>query len=104
VIVEVPERIEIEGGDGIRLTWADGTTTLLTAAGLRASCPCAECAQPIEARDLTAKVAAMSPWTIAGAELVGDYALGLVFEPDGHGTGIYTFDLLASLVGREPGP
>lgn len=100
--MEVPERISVEGGEHVRLDWADGTTTLLTAAGLRAACPCATCSQPSEARGLSARVAEMAPWRIAGAKLVGEYALGLVFEPDGHSTGIYTFAVLASLGGREP--
>jgi DUF971 family protein len=36
---------------------------------------------------------------IAEARIVGDYALGITFSPDGHGTGIFTYDLLRSLSG-----
>lgn len=35
--------------------------------------------------------------TIDGAHVVGSYALGLTFAPDGHRTGIFPFDLIASL-------
>lgn len=98
--VEVPRRISVEGGAYLRLTWAGGAETVLTAAGLRLSCPCAVCAGPGGAPALGTDPAA---WRIAGAELVGEYALRLVFEPDGHETGIFSFDLLAALGGRETG-
>jgi DUF971 family protein len=100
--VEVPERIEVTGGEYVRLTWPDGTASVLTAAGLRASCPCAACGEPGAAARLAADVAG-SAWRIVTAELVGDYALGLTFEPDGHATGIYTFEVLAALGGRGGG-
>ena len=41
---------------------------------------------------------------IDGAHLVGSYALGLTFAPDGHRTGIFPFDLIASLGGAYDDP
>jgi DUF971 family protein len=100
-VVEIPERIEVRSGDYLEITWPDGATAVLTAAGLRASCPCATCGEPETAARLAATVAGRE-WKIAEATLVGDYALGLTFEPDGHSTGIYTYAVLAGLSGRGP--
>jgi DUF971 family protein len=85
--MNAPARIEVRS-EGISLAWEDGSSTLLDAATLRAGCPCAACsgAPP-------AGVGAV----ISSASIVGDYALGIVFGPDGHATGIFPYDLLREL-------
>jgi ATP-binding protein involved in chromosome partitioning len=85
--MEAPVRIEVDRGV-LGVVWEDGTTNTITAQELRAACPCAGCREtstaPAEA-------------TIETAHVVGDYALGVVFGPDGHATGIFTYDLLGGL-------
>ena len=44
--VPVPEKIEVEGGATVTLTWDDGTTSEFAAAELRAACQCASCREP----------------------------------------------------------
>ena len=100
--VEVPERIEIEGGSGVEFTWPDGAVTRLTAAELRAACQCASCREPDGMERTAAVLAGAVPVTIAEAKLVGGYAINFVFGPDGHGTGIYPFTSLRSLQDGEP--
>ncbi|MDJ0959497.1 MAG: DUF971 domain-containing protein [Acidimicrobiia bacterium] len=95
--MELPERIEVEGGDEVILTWADGHVGRLSAAELRAACQCASCREPDGMRRTTEVLAGAVPVTIAEAKLVGGYAINFVFAPEGHGTGIYPFTGLRSL-------
>jgi DUF971 family protein len=96
--MNIPERLEVtEDGALLRITWAGGRRSDLPAAALRSACPCASCGEPVGRSNLQRTLAASTPVTIAGAALVGSYALGVTFAPDGHRTGIFPFDLLASL-------
>jgi ATP-binding protein involved in chromosome partitioning len=95
--MEVPARIEIEDGTRVLLAWEDGSVAELTASQLRAECRCAACREPEGAARTNAVVAGPVPITITDARLVGGYAVSFVFGPDGHGTGIFSFDLLRSL-------
>ncbi len=101
--MEVPDRIEVEGGTVVVLTWEDDTTTRLTAPQLRAACQCAGCREPSGMAQTETVLASPIAVTITDTRLVGGYALNFVFAPDGHGTGIYSFDALRSL-GDEPEP
>jgi DUF971 family protein len=88
--VDIP--VEIARGDGSRLTitWSDGRVDHLTALALRGACPCAACQG----------AAAAGPGTTVGqVRAVGGYAIALAFLPDGHSTGIYTYELLRALGG-----
>ncbi|OFW49201.1 MAG: hypothetical protein A2146_00190 [Actinobacteria bacterium RBG_16_67_10] len=86
--METPVRIEVKPA-AIDLVWADGATTRLDASTLRAACPCAACKGAAVPRVVAAG--------ILSARVVGDYALGITFAPDGHATGIFPYDLLRSL-------
>ncbi len=98
--MDVPERIEVEGGDRVMLTWPDGRHQVLTARELRTHCPCATCRDPAGAERTALTLGGPVPVEITDAKLVGDYAINFVFAPDGHHTGIFAFDYLSSL---EPG-
>lgn len=93
----VPQRIEVIDGEQVELTWEDGVVSQLDAATLRGACQCATCREPAGEAAIEAVLAGSDPVKIAGAELVGGYALQFVFEPDGHGTGIYPFTALREL-------
>ncbi|HEX9977553.1 MAG TPA: DUF971 domain-containing protein [Acidimicrobiia bacterium] len=86
--MEAPVRIEV-GSDAIDLVWPDGSSASLDAVALRRACPCAACK--------SAPKGSVAVAGIAEARIVGDYALGITFSPDGHGTGIFSYDLLRSL-------
>ncbi len=95
--MEVPARIEVEGGERVALTWPDGAHQELTARVLRAACPCATCRDPAGAERAKLTLGGPVPVTITDAKLVGDYAINFVFAPDGHHTGIFSFDYLRTL-------
>lgn len=93
--MEVPARLEVEEGERLVLTWENGSRTVLGARQLRAACHCASCRTESGRRATEAVL--QGEVKIADARLVGAYALGLTFEPDGHRTGIFSFELLREL-------
>ncbi len=95
--MDIPARIEVEGGTQVVITWEDGSRQELSARELRAACPCASCRDPAGAERVQLLLNGPVPVTIDEAKLVGDYALGLVFAPDAHRTGIFSFDYLRGL-------
>lgn len=95
--METPIRIEIEAGERVVLTWEDRPDTTLSARRLRAACQCASCREASGRAATDAVLAGERPIRIRESRLVGAYAMNFVFEPDGHGTGIYTFDMLREL-------
>ncbi len=86
--MEVPQRIEVEDRAEMTITWEDDRVDRFSAALLRSACPCAGC------REVSS---AASDTTIDGVRMVGNYAIGVTFGPDGHATGIYPYELLRSL-------
>jgi DUF971 family protein len=95
--VNVPERIEVQDGSQVVIGWHDSPTVEVSAAALRAACPCAGCREPDGIEQTRLVLEGEIPVTITDASLVGGYAVSFVFAPDGHGTGIYPFDALAGL-------
>ena len=83
-----PLRIEVIDSTELQIEWADGATTSMTAAQVRAVCPCASCGTR-PAWDRTP--GASADVTIDSAALVGSYGVSFVFGPNGHSTGIYSF-------------
>ncbi len=92
--MDVPARIEVEGGRELVLTWSDGTTTTLSALMLRANCHCATCLGP---EGIPSGAGNAGDVRILDTTLVGAYALNFTFSPDHHHTGIYPFDRLRAL-------
>jgi DUF971 family protein len=85
----------------LEIVWADGHRSVYPLAGLRNVCPCAECRGGHEAMGLPVDRAVLharpdKPWQIAGAELVGNYAMSFTWA-DGHDAGIYTWTFLRDL-------
>lgn len=88
-------------GDGLRIDWNDGASTVVSWRTLRTNCPCATCneervkpADPF--RVLSAQEAAAGPPTPTGMKPLGHYAYQIAWN-DGHDTGIYPIELLRSL-------
>lgn len=78
----------------LRLTWSDGRTSELDYDTLRGYCPCAMC-QGHFASELRFHPPP-SPVDLTSIAPVGNYGLSLVFS-DGHGTGIYRYELLLEI-------
>ena len=95
--METPTRIQIEEGERVVLTWEERPATTISARRLRAACQCASCREPSGRAATEAVLGGDRPIRIRETHLVGAYAMNFVFEPDGHGTGIYTFDMLREL-------
>lgn len=91
-----PRSIEKVEDAELRIVWDDGHETALDFALLRRQCPCAACKDEWTGEALLDP--ASVPETVAAirADTVGNYALSFTFS-DGHGTGIYTFEMLRKL-------
>ena len=93
-------------GDGLKIEWTDGLTTVVPWQKLRSHCPCASCNEerakpPDPFRILTPQeVAAGAPAPVAMVP-IGHYAYQIRWN-DGHDTGIYPIDLLRALSTDEP--
>lgn len=94
-----------QGDKAIEIRWNDGQLDVWTAAKLREACPCATCREKQRAKEEKSQNAKSSmllpvlsqeeaaPLKIAAMEPVGGYAYRIRFS-DGHGSGIYPFELL----------
>ena len=82
------------------LVWDNGTEQRFSARALRTACPCAACNEPEGARSLAVLLREPIEVKIGDAELVG-YGINLTFRPDGHRTGIFSYDYLRSLKDRD---
>jgi DUF971 family protein len=80
-----PRRIEFE--------WEGGDRSWLTAAELRALCPCAACVDELTGVRRHDPGSVPDDLEHRGVRLVGNYALTMTFS-DGHGTGIFPFTFL----------
>ncbi len=97
--VEVDE-IEIDRDRHVHIVFADGYAAHFDVEPLRLACPCAQCRAR---RDAGRPVAASGPPVeVADARLVGAWGLGIEWN-DGHGTGIYAWDVLRAWAERGDG-
>jgi DUF971 family protein len=88
-------------GDGLRIDWADGTSTFAEWKHLRANCPCAGCLDeksrpPDPLRVLSVREVEAGPPAPVAMTPVGHYAYQITWT-DGHGAGIYTLETLRVL-------
>ncbi|MCL4857772.1 MAG: DUF971 domain-containing protein [Caldilineaceae bacterium] len=94
-----PKEITVDRNAGLlRMTWADDHASEYPLRWLRANCPCATCREERRAAvmntdPLRLHTGPAPSTTIAGAELVGNYAVRLRWS-DGHDTGIFAFGAL----------
>ena len=83
---------ELLVGPSLKILWQDGRKQSLSAAYLRAKCPCETC----KLSTIELKPEMYPGLSVDGFEPVGRYALQLHFS-DGHRYGAYSFDLLQTL-------
>ena len=94
-----PKDITIDrAGSLLSLTWVDGHVSEFPLRWLRANCPCATCRDERRSAALETDLLKLSSGPlpsieIANAELVGNYAIRLVWT-DAHDAGIYAFSIL----------
>jgi len=97
-----PTRLDLDRDKGLTIEWEDGTTSFYPVAHLRRLSPSAEQRElrtEIERNPLTvlpAADAAEGPLRAESAELVGNYAVRIIFS-DGHHTGLYSWDYLRTI-------
>ena len=97
-----PLELDLDRSRQLRIRWSDGCESVLPLTVVRRNCPCATCrAQREEAARNPLRVVVpprneADLFTAADAQLVGRYALRIVWQ-DGHETGIYDFATLRRL-------
>jgi DUF971 family protein len=83
--------------DGILIEWDDhGHQGFFPARTLRLACPCAACVEEMSGRPLLDPITVPATIKPVALALAGAYGLRVQWS-DGHGTGIYTFELLHRL-------
>jgi DUF971 family protein len=92
--VHEPAAIDLDRERGLTIAWDDGMVSHYELEELRVNCPCAEC-RGLRERDQAVWPTPTSPTPLRaeGAELVGAWGLTISWN-DGHGTGIFTWDVL----------
>ena len=94
IMRDAPTDIKLKRAEGIlEITWGDKMSRRHQVRQLRCECPCAGCVDEMTGVRTLDVEAVPDNIGITHMELVGNYALKLVFS-DGHDTGIYTWDRL----------
>jgi len=96
-----PVHLDLKKDRGLTIQWADGTGSYYSIAYLRRMSPSAdqrELRKQMVRDPLTVLPSAggAGPLAAVDAELVGNYAIRIVFS-DGHSSGIYTWEYLRSI-------
>jgi DUF971 family protein len=98
-----PAHLDLKKDKGLTVQWADGVTSYYSIPYLRKMSPSAETRhlrEEMAKNPLTVLPANMAshrgPLVATDAELVGNYAIKIVFS-DGHDTGIYSWTYLRSI-------
>jgi len=97
-----PAELDLKKDEGLTIVWSDGVRSYYPIAHLRRMSPSAdarELRKQIRANPLTVLPPGKGgggPLVATGAELVGNYAIKVLFS-DGHRTGIYTWTYLREI-------
>ncbi len=95
-----PVRIALKKSESLDIDWSDGRQSHFDLRFLRRMCPCAGCQgeRDLLGRTLLPVIRTTydGPITAVGAELVGNYAIRIIWS-DQHSTGIYSFSYLREL-------
>jgi DUF971 family protein len=103
-----PRHLDLQKDRALTVEWQDGTVSVYPIAYLRKMSPSAEMRElraqmarnPLTVLPASAVQSSGAPLTAVGAELVGNYAVKIIFS-DGHDTGIYSWEYLREI---DPGP
>jgi DUF971 family protein len=109
-----PTRLQLKKDRQLEIDWQDGHRCVYTISYLRSMCPCAVCKLVREGNDPHDISPAPKPKplltilpgnysgeiTVTAAEMVGNYAIKLVFS-DQHDAGIYSFEYLRQICPKE---
>lgn len=99
---DAPKHLDLDREKGLTVEWADGKRSFYPIMYLRRMSPSADQRELREqmARNpltvLPAGVGSGQPLTATGLELVGNYAVKIIFS-DGHDTGIYSWRYLREI-------
>ncbi len=98
-MTEPPTDIRAQQAEQVlELVWPDGNTSRLSYRSVRAECPCASCHNEWTGERILDPASIREDLKLEGMESVGNYAVRLAWN-DGHGSGLYTWDLLRKLSG-----
>jgi DUF971 family protein len=96
----VPRKLNLKKDESLTIIWSDGRESVFPIQVLRAKCPCAGCkelrTQMSKSRLTVLPSSGVSRVTATGAQMVGNYAVRIVFS-DGHDTGIFSFAYLREI-------
>ena len=96
----VPEAVKLKKSESLTIGWSNGQETVYPLRYLRRMCPCAGCQgeRDLLGRALLPVISTTydGPITALGAELVGNYALRIIWS-DSHSSGIYSFSYLRQI-------
>jgi DUF971 family protein len=102
-----PRHLDLKKDQALTIHWSDGRISIYPIAYLRKMSPSAEARELREqlARNpltvLPASASSDKPLTAENAELVGNYAVRIIFS-DGHDTGIYSWRYLREIDPNKP--
>ena len=110
-VSQAPAHLDLKKDRGLTVQWLDGKTSYYSIAYLRKMSPSADMKQlreemtknPLTVLPSSSANTARKPLTAVSAELVGNYALRIVFS-DGHGTGLYSWEYLRKIDPEMPPP
>ncbi len=88
-----PRAADLVTPSTFRIEWKTGVVHAYTARELRLACPCAGCVDEHTGKPLLDPTTVPEDIELAGASVVGRYALQFVWS-DGHKTGIFSWQLL----------
>ncbi len=95
-----PVRLALKKSQCLEIDWSDGRRSIYPLRLLRRMCPCAGCQgeRDLLGRQLlpVVRTAYDGPIAALGAEMVGNYAIRIVWS-DQHSAGIYSFKYLREL-------
>ncbi len=100
-----PVAIKLKKSESLAIAWSDGRESLYPLRQLRRLCPCAGCQgeRDLLGRQLLPVISTTydGPITALNAELVGNYAIRIVWS-DSHSAGIYSFQYLRQIDNDQP--
>jgi DUF971 family protein len=101
-MIDPPTNIRAHQADqALELVWPDGTSCRLRYLFLRSQCPCASCRDEWSGERILDPATIPADLKLEGLHQVGNYAIQLSWS-DGHGSGIFTWELLRDLAAKAP--